>query len=232
MPKLVFDIETVGVEFDSLDEISKNHLLEFAENEEERKNIRNELGFSPLTGRVIAVGILNPDTEKGAVYFQSHDNTPAGGEIKLDKKTASDEEVQYVPCSDEKEILKNFWDAAQHYRQFVSFNGHSFDCPYLMIRSAVNEIKPSVSLMHNRYAPGPHIDILDRLTNFGAVRGKRNLHLWCQAFGIESPKDKGISGEEVARYFNEGKILDIAKYCYGDIKSTAKLFEYWEKFIK
>ena len=32
--------------------------------------------------------------------------TPAGGEIKLDKKTASDEEVQYVPCSDEKEILK------------------------------------------------------------------------------------------------------------------------------
>ena len=192
MPKLIFDIETVGVEFDSLDETSKHMLLEYAEDDEERENIKNELVFSPLTGRVVAIAILNPDTDKGAVYFQSQDD-------KLER--SEEDNLQLVPCKDEKEILKQFWDLATHYDYFVTFNGRCFDCPFLAIRSAILKIKPSINLNHNRYAPGPHIDLFDRLTNYGAVRWRKGLHMWCQGFGITSPKDQGVTGNEVAQLF-------------------------------
>src|SRR3972149_8871982 len=69
--KLVIDIETVGKDFDSLDEISKEYLLKFAESDEEIKVVREGLGFSPLTGEIVAIGMLNPDTNNGAVYFQA-----------------------------------------------------------------------------------------------------------------------------------------------------------------
>ena len=220
MPRLIFDIETVGVEFDSLDEKSKESLLKFAETQEDIEAVKDGLGFSPLTGEVVAIGILNPDTGKGAVYFNSQGK----------HKEEVGENVQYIPCPDEKDILKNFWDVASHYDQFVTFNGRTFDCPYILIRSAILKVKPTKNLMPNRYYD-EHIDLLDRLTFFGAVRRKGTLHMWCQAFGIESPKSKGVTGDDVARLFKEKKSLDIAKYCFDDLKATKTLYEYWNKYI-
>lgn len=222
-PRLVFDIETVGVEFESLDEKAQELLLAYAETEEERANIKDGLGFSPLTGQVVAVGILNPDTDKGAVYYQMPDKKA---------KEEQDGDIHYIPRPNEKELLKSFWDAAAHYNQFVSFAGHSFDCPYLMVRSAIAGVKPTRNLMHNRYYDQPHIDLLDRLTNFGAMRGRRSLHMWCQAFGISSPKANGVTGNDVAKLFKEKKYLDIARYCYDDVKATKELLDYWEKYFR
>ena len=222
-PRLIFDIETIGVEFDSLDDTSKEFLLLNADNDEERDQIKEQLGFSPLTGQVVAIGIMNPDTEKGAVYFQ---------DLSGKKEEQTDEKISYIACADEKELLKGFWDAAGHYNQFVSFAGHSFDCPYLMVRSAVNGVRPTQQLLQNRYHSILHLDLLDRLTNFGAMRGKRSLHLWCQAFDIGSSKSKGVTGDDVARLFKEKKYLEIAKYCYDDVKATKELFWYWEKYFK
>jgi len=101
MPKLIFDIETVGVEFESLDDKSKEFLLAYAESPEEIDDVKNGMGFSPLTGSIVAIGILNPDTEKGAVYFRTE------GE-KMD--IVEEDGVHYVPCLNEKEILKKFAD--------------------------------------------------------------------------------------------------------------------------
>ena len=220
-PKLIFDIETVGVEFDSLDDKAKEFLLFYAESPEEIENVKNGLGFSPLTGEVVAIGILNPDTDKGAVYFQAGKN--------VEKKEGKD--VLYVPCSSEKEVLEHFWESATHYNQFITFNGHSFDCPFVTIRSAILKIKPTKGLIHNRYYDNPHLDLYDRLTNFGAVRFKRSLHMWCQAFGIASPKANGVSGDDVAQLYKNKEYLKIAKYCFDDIKATKELYRYWEKYI-
>ena len=222
-PRLIFDIETVGVEFDSLDKKSKEFLLLNADSEEEKNQIKEELGFSPLTGQVVAIGILNPDTDKGAVYYQVPNGEP---------KDEPNSNITYISAPNEKELLKNFWDAAAHYNQFITFAGHVFDCPYLMVRSAVNNVKPTQLLLQNRYNSVLHLDLLDRLTNFGAMRGKRSLHLWCQAFGIGSSKDKGVTGDDVAKLFKEKKYLDIAKYCYDDVKATKELFTYWDKYFR
>ncbi|HXK40896.1 MAG TPA: ribonuclease H-like domain-containing protein [Candidatus Paceibacterota bacterium] len=228
MPKLIFDIETVGVEFDSLDDKSQELLLRFAETPEDIMAVKEGLGFSPLTGQIVAIGVLNPETAKGAVYFLSPDD----GVEKQEK-----DGVQYIPHKSEKDLLKSFWDASAHYDQFITFNGRGFDAPYLMIRSAINKIKPAKNLMTYRYESEQygkiitHLDLLDRLTFFGAVRRKGGLHMWCRAFDIKSPKSEGVSGEDVARLFKDKEYMKIAEYCFDDVLATEKLYEYWEKYI-
>jgi DNA polymerase elongation subunit (family B) len=222
MPKLVFDIETVGVDFEALDETAQGLLLATAKDDFEKAAIKEMLGVSPLTGKIVVVAVLNPETGKGASYYHCQNENDKEEEI---------DGFLMVPCKDEKEILERFWELATHYDQFITFNGHAFDCPFLMIRSAVNKVKPTVQLMGYRYNDKPHLDIYDKITNYGAVRFKRSLHLWCQAFGVESPKDKGIDGHEVGRYFKDGRCREIAEYCVRDIVSTAKLYEYWEKYM-
>ena len=99
-----------------------------------------------------------------------------------------------------------------------------------MVRSAILKVKPSRNLMPYRYGD-EHIDLLDRLTFFGAVRRKMSLHLWCRAFGIPSPKDKGITGDDVSRLFKEQRYSDIAHYCFDDIRATRELFAAWDRYI-
>ncbi len=220
MPRLIFDIETVGVDFNELDETSQEYILKQARTPEEAEEVKGNLSFSPLTGQIVAIGILNPDTDKGAVYFQAP-------ESQLER--SEEDGVQYFPVT-EKEILEKFWEIILHYDQFVTFNGRSFDCPYIMVRSAILGVKPTKNLMPYRYGD-EHIDLYDRLGFFGAVRRTMSLHMWCQAFGIKSPKGEGVSGNEVAQLFKDKEYLRIATYCFGDLRATKALFDKWNKYI-
>ncbi len=223
MPKkIIVDIETIGKDFESFDEMSKEYLLKFAETEEEIKEAKEGLAFSPLTGEIVAIGMLNPDTNNGAVYFQSPD-TP--------QDTLKEDGIEFIADS-EAGTLKRFWEAVKHYDQIITFNGRGFDAPFIMLRSAIHKIKPTKDLMPNRYSITSHIDLLDQLTFYGSVRRKFSLHIWCKAFGIKSPKEGGVTGHEVKELFEQGKYLDIAKYCAGDLYATKELFEYWDKFVR
>lgn len=219
--KIVVDIETTGKDFDSLDEISKEYLLKYAQTEDEVKAVKEGMGFSPLTGEVIAIGMLNPDTNNGAVYFQSPE---------ILQEPLKEEGIEYL-ADTESGILRRFWETIRHYDQVITFNGRGFDAPFLMIRSAVHKIEPTKDLMPNRYNLS-HTDLLDLLTFYGAVRRKFSLHMWCKAFGIESPKEEGVSGYEVHDLFQKQEYLTIARYCVGDLYATKALFEYWEKYIR
>ncbi len=107
-----------------------------------------------------------------------------------------------------------------------------------MIRSAVHRMRPSKDLLSNRYLSlqrhnAKHVDLLDQLTFYGAVhRNKGNLHLWTRAFGIQSPKASGVTGDDVGRLFRAGEFLKIAQYNVGDLKATQALYEYWDKYLR
>jgi uncharacterized protein YprB with RNaseH-like and TPR domain len=219
--RLVFDIETVGFDFDSLDEQSREYLTRTATNDQELKAAKEGMGFSPLTGQVVAIGVLNPDSDKGAVFYQAPDSDEADQE---------EDAIRYVRVKDEKALLERFWETAGHYKQFVTFNGRAFDAPFLIIRSAVNKVRPTANLMPNRYWDD-HVDLYDRMGFFGAVRRTMNLHMFCQAFGITSPKSKGVTGYEVAGLFAEKRYDDIARYCMDDVYATAELFRYWAEYV-
>ncbi|MBI4843469.1 MAG: ribonuclease H-like domain-containing protein [Nitrospirae bacterium] len=186
------------------------------------KEAKEGLAFSPVTGEVAAIGMLNPDTNNGAVFFQS-----PGASIAPFKENG----IEYS-SGNEKEILIKFWETVKHYDSIITFNGRGFDAPFLIIRSAIHKISPSKDLMPYRYEAKSHIDLLDHLTFYGSVKRRYSLHMWCTAFGIKSPKEEGITGHEVASLFREGRHLDIARYCAGDLRATKELFEYWDKYVR
>ena len=221
MARILFDIETAGFDFDSLEEPIREYLLKWAETEAEESEVRQSLSFYPLTGEIVAIGMLNPDTGKGAVFFQNNSAPLLPFE---------EEGIRYE-AGNERDIIQRFWETIKSYNQFITFNGRAFDCPFLMIRSAVHKIRPVRDLMPNRYGE-THIDLLDQLTFYGASRRKFSLDMWCRTFGIKSPKEGGITGYDVKDLYRSGRGLEIAKYCAGDLKATAELHSVWENYIR
>lgn len=222
MSKIVFDIETAGVDFDTLEESTQENLLKNAQTEEEKQDIREGLALSPLTGTIIAIGMLDCETDQGTVFFQNNNQ---------DKENFRKDNSEYIICS-EREILENFWKKIKRYNQFITYNGRTFDCPFIMIRSGVLKVKPTKDLMPYRYDTKIHIDLYDQLTFYGAMRRHFSLHMVTQAFGIKSPKDEGISGEQVSDLFAKGKCKEIASYCMRDVRATKQLYLEWEKYIQ
>ncbi|KKQ23169.1 MAG: hypothetical protein US36_C0003G0003 [Candidatus Wolfebacteria bacterium GW2011_GWC1_37_10] len=146
--KLVFDIETIGVDFDALDNTTQDVLTRWIKKEsageteykEALRELKEGLGFSPLTGEIVAIGVLDVDKNQGAVYFQ------APGE---NIKEFSEDNIKFKQMT-EKEMLENFWTGAKEYSEFITFNGRGFDAPFLMIRSAIYGIKPTKDLMEGK----------------------------------------------------------------------------------
>jgi len=232
--KLIFDIETIGADFDSFDETTQDALTSWikkeSESEEEYKEslkeLKDGLGFSPLTGEIIVIGTLDYEKNQGGVYFQ------APGENIGD---FTEEGIRFKQMT-EKEMLEHFWrEIAPKYQEFISFNGRCFDGPFLMIRSAYHGIKPTKNLSESRYfyqqRSCVHTDLADQLTFYGNLRKRGGLHLWSRLFGIKSPKTDGISGEEVAKFFKNKKYLEIAKYNLGDLKATKEIYNKWNQYL-
>lgn len=234
MSRLIFDIETIGEDFDSLDETTQEVLQAWirkeAANEEEFQSelaqLKDGLGFSPLTGEIAAIGVYDYDRDRGVVYYQA----PGEENAEFEEGNISFKQMT------EQEMIAQFWKAASHYDEFVTFNGRQFDAPFLAVRSAIHKIKPTQDLMEGRYLYQQrkcrHVDLFDQLTFYGAMRKKGGLHLWARAFGIKSPKADGVTGDDVARLFKEKKFKDIARYNVGDLHATKELYRYWEKYLK
>jgi DNA polymerase elongation subunit (family B) len=234
MSTLIFDIETIGEEYDSLDETTQEVLTKWIKSESDSEdeyesaleNLKNELGFSPLTGEIVAIGVLDADKNKGAVFYQS----PGTKEKEIEENG-----IKLKPMG-EKEMLEAFWDGAKQYDEFVSFNGRAFDAPFLAVRSAIHGVRPSCDLLSNRYTSlqrgVKHIDLRDQLSFYGAMRRPGSLHLWCRAFGIKSPKGDGISGDDVSGLFKAKRYLDIARYNVGDLYATKALYEKWREYLR
>ena len=235
MSKLIFNIETIGEDFDKLDKTTQDVLTKWikkkSNNDNEYKKalreLKDGLGLSALTGEIVAIGVLDYEKDEGVVCYQA-----PGMKEKETKK----DNIRFRPMS-EKEMLENFWNGAKSYQEFISFNGRGFDMPFLMIRSAIHKIRPSKDMMRGRYlyqqlSNARHIDLFDQLSFYGAVYKKESLHLWSRAFGINSPKAQGITGNDVGKLFKKKKFLDIAKYNVGDLIATKKLYEYWDKYLR
>ena len=231
---LVFDVETVGEDWDALDETTQHNLTWYIEQsshdedeaEFELKQLREGLGLSPLTGFIVAIGVYDTEKERGVVYYD-----PAGARAE----ETTEGQITYKPVT-ERDMLALFWEGAQQYKEFVSFNGRCFDAPFLAIRSMVHGLKPMRDLLSNRYTSLQrgcvHVDLLDQLTFHGAARFKKSLHLFCRALGIESPKAGGTKGDDVAGLYRAGEGMTIARYNAGDLFATAALYRRWKAALR
>jgi len=221
MSRIIFDIETAGKDFDGLEPAVQDYLLKWADTEDEKKEVKDSLSFYPLTAEIVTIGMYDPDNNKGFVFFQNN----------ADPLLPLEEEGMRYETGTEQEIIRKFWDTIKGYKQFITFNGRGFDCPFILVRSAVHKIRPVRDLMPNRYGD-THIDLFDQLSFFGATRRKFSLDMWCRTFGIKSPKSEGVTGYEVKDLYKAGRYLDIARYCAGDLKATAELLSVWHTYFR
>ncbi len=232
MSTLVFDIETIGETWNTLDTTTQHILTRWIqktlrsvdEQDAALKDLEEGLGFSPLTGMIVAIGLYDVERKQGVVYYQG-------------EKQVTDYEVGefLLKSRSEREMLEDFWDGAKAYNTFVTFNGRGFDVPFLNLRSAIQGIHPSQDLLSGRYLYQQksvrHIDLQDQMTFYGAMQKRPSLHLFCRAFGIESPKSHGVGGDDVAKLFSEKKFRDIAEYNLGDVIATTKLYKKWHAYL-
>lgn len=233
MRSLVVDIETVGNDFLSLDEYTRQDIIGRVRatagtkeyDAELAANIQ-ELQFSPLVGQIVVLGVYDIDRKSGVISFQAPDQE-IGEVIEGD--------ITYKQRS-EKSMLEAFWGGIGDYDECITFNGRGFDMPYIIARSAANQVHVTRDLMSNRFNNKSwggmlHTDLLDQFSYYGAVRRAGSLHLWTQAMGIESPKGGDVSGKEVGQAYKDGRSFEIAQYNARDLIATAALYERWKTYM-
>ena len=159
LAKLIFDIETVGYEFDTLTESQQEFIQRYAEketDEEKKEKMKDEsirfLSLYPLTAKVVAIGMLNSETEHSMVLYEGSET---------EEWESEERDVKYCSYS-ESEMLQHFWQYAKKADTVVTFNGRNFDIPFIMMRSAILKIKPTKNFVKNRYDSKSHIDLLGK----------------------------------------------------------------------
>ena len=105
--------------------------------------------------------------------------------------------------------LQKVWPILEQADALVGYNSNHFDIPLL-----------------NKYYPGDltHIKSIDLLEEIRKSLGRR-LRLDSVAEATVGAK-KSSHGLQAVRWWREGKIEEIKKYCEQDVKVTKKVFDY------
>jgi len=213
---LAIDIETVGSDWNDLDEKTQKYLQNRGREDLTAEEAEDKLPFSPGTAKVVAIGMWKPDKGSGGVLLEDEQTSSEWTDF-------TDDSV--VHRGNEKHILEAFWDyvGKSNIGRMITYNGRSFDGPFLMLRSAMHGIRPSRTFLGYRYDFSDHCDLGEVVSAFRA-RTMETLDFWCKMTGIGSPKGD-MDGSEVGKAYEDGEIDKIGKYCLRDAKCTGKLFK-------
>jgi len=135
------------------------------------------------------------------------------------------------------ENFLNFIDKKEP--KLVSFNGRAFDMPMLMIRAMKYNLscpayfekenrelnKSKWDNYRSRYSDRFHVDLMDHIGEFGAVRGLK-LDTVCKMAGLPGKYD--VHGDEVTKLYYENEIKKIKEYCESDVLNTYWLYLKYE----
>lgn len=207
--KITFDIETIPqrapLSLTQQEELAKKlQRMQAGKVEEIDQEASASLimGTSPYFGEIITIGLL------------------------FDDGMGNTSEVALV--GEEKEILENFWDMIKAHKTalFISYNGLSFDVPFIVKRSMRWGILPTNPAFLNtkRFQKYPHFDVKDIISDFDKFAAP-SLRLACDLLGVPSPKEEEIKAENVAQAFAQGRIREIAEYCKRDVVATYALYK-------
>ena len=123
--------------------------------------------------------------------------------------------------------------------RLVSFNGRGFDLPMIMARAMCYDLSAAAYFETNdrdnnkskwenyrsRYDGRFHLDLLDHISDFGAVRGLKLDHL-CASVGLPGKYD--VHGDQVLQLYYAGEQAKIDEYCRSDVLNTYWLFLKYE----
>jgi predicted PolB exonuclease-like 3'-5' exonuclease len=141
---------------------------------------------------------------------------------------------------DEEAIIRDLFSYVESQNpRLISFNGRGFDMPMLLIRAMRYNIsfpawfdqnnpllnKSKWENYRQRFAEAFHLDLLDSMGSFGAVRNLK-LDTLCTMAGLPGKYD--VSGDQVTDLYYAGKLDKIREYCQSDVLNTYWLFLKYE----
>ena len=124
--------------------------------------------------------------------------------------------------NDETTILRNFWSkmACIKPSQVIAHNGLGFDLPFILKRSIIRNVRPTVDIALSKFRTTPVFDTMAVWANW-EPRAFIKLDVLARALGVES---KTGSGDQVVKMWAEGLYEDIAHYCLQDTYVTYGCF--------
>lgn len=158
--------------------------------------VRGEMSLSAFYGRVVGAGLMDAESEESQLWV--------GGV--------------------EREILESFWESAQNYAHFIAWNSLDFDLPWLTIRSALLDLRPSVTISSIRYRETNHCDLFQFVTNW---KGNRFRHLRmdlatvCGALGVTPPIG---TGSEIPILWEKRDCEAIRAHLVSDLQATRQIW--------
>lgn len=164
-------------------EAEANHQREFVE----------RAALDPLTGRVLAVGLLSPQ-----------------GEFRL------------IGHEDEAAILREFWGACcggtSGINRMVGFNTHTFDLPFLIRRSFKHQVAVPAGIRRGRYWAEEMVDLREEW-QLGDRQARGSLDMIARYFGIGA---KDGNGRDFAKLWQTDRARAEA-YLLKDLELTARI---------
>lgn len=146
------------------------------------------------------------DLETQNIFHDVGSNNPTDLDISVGTFYDSQTDKYTTVTIDE---LQQIWPLLEQADALVGYNSNHFDIPLL-----------------NKYYPGDltRIKSIDLLEEIRKSLGRR-LRLDSVAEATVGAK-KSSNGLQAVRWWREGKIAEIKKYCEQDVKVTKKIFDY------
>lgn len=146
------------------------------------------------------------DLETQNIFQDVGSSDPAALDISVGTFYDSETDTYTTVTVDE---LNTIWPLLEHADALVGYNSNHFDIPLL-----------------NKYYPGDLTTIksIDLLEEIRKSLGRR-LRLDSVAEATVGAK-KSAHGLQAVRWWREGKIEEIKKYCEQDVRVTKKVFDY------
>ena len=191
MSNIILDIETIPLPKDRI--LAYKDQFEPDTPKRGRKPKKSSMGgLHWLTGRLVCVGI----------------------------KPMDDREVIF--CHEDEELIFDAMvDYLDHtsYNKVITFNGKSFDLPFLRMRGALYGYNMELYFPYDRFTKD-HIDIYDVLGGKWGLSAKLAEYAWF--FGLKSIVG---TGSEVEKLFKEGNLDAIIDHNRGDLATTEALYK-------
>lgn len=129
---------------------------------------------------------------------------------------------------DERSLLLEFWQRMRSFRpdvdRIVGHNIFDFDLKFILKRSIIHGVRPTVNLSFARYRNQPIYDTMHEWERW-SYGSKISLEKLAMVLGLPSSKEQGIDGSRVHELFAAGQHQAIRDYCLRDVELTRTIYK-------
>lgn len=174
-----------------------------------RREVIDRAALDPLTGRVIAIGLLIASPHPGTE-----------GATKAGSESPPHHEFRIIGHDDEAATLKEFWQVCQgdmgRINEMIGFNSNQFDLPFLIRRSWKHRVPVAHGIRRGRYWSEQMIDLRD-LWQLGDRQARGSLDAVAKHLGVGA---KTGSGADFAKLWETDRSRAI-EYLRNDLQLAA-----------